>query len=84
MKILGLKWLTRIDRFSYDGLEVPVDLVTTKRLVLSFLARLYDPLGFLAPFTMMAKILIQEIWQLGLDWDSGVPPDIHTRFLHWV
>ena len=84
VKILGLKWLTGPDCFSFDGLEVPVELTTTKRVVLSFLARLFDPLGFLTPFTMVPKILIQEMWQLGLDWDADVPEGIHVQFLHWV
>ena len=84
VKILGLKWLRNSDCFSFEGVPVPPNLTTTKRVVLSFLARLYDPLGFLTPFIMVTKILLQEIWQLGLEWDAEVPIDLHNRFIHWV
>ena len=33
-------------------------------------ATLFDPLGLLAPFTIRAKILLQEMWTAGLEWDE--------------
>lgn len=48
-------------------------MVTTKRVVLSFLARLFDPLEFISLFVMIVKILVQDIWRLGHDWDMPVP-----------
>ncbi|KAL5012168.1 hypothetical protein ScPMuIL_010719 [Solemya velum] len=86
VKILGLKWLPQMDCFSFGGFDIPVDLVTTKRVVLSFffLTRLFDPLGFLTPFVMVAKLLVQQIWQLGLEWDIEVPGDIHVQFVDWI
>jgi len=42
----------------------------TKREVLQQSSRLYDPLGFLAPITVQAKILLQELWQLKIKWDE--------------
>lgn len=29
---------------------------------------------------MVAKILLQNLWQLGLEWDESVPPDVHTKW----
>jgi len=37
--------------------------------VLQQYLRLYDPLGFLAPVTVQAKILL-ELWQLKIQWDD--------------
>ena len=54
VKILGLKWVKTEDCFAYDGIDVPCDIVTTKCAILSFLERLFDPLGFLNPFVMVA------------------------------
>ena len=34
----------------------------TKRIVLSFFSRLFDPFGFTAPFAMLAKCLFQDLW----------------------
>ena len=47
VKVLGMKWLPSIDCFSFDGLEIPDGLKVTKRTILSFIARLFDPLGVL-------------------------------------
>ena len=86
VKVLGLKWLSVNDCFLFDGVELPgnLEMVSSKRVVLSILARFFDPLGFLNPFTMTAKILFQEIWRLGLEWDERLPDEVHVRFMKWV
>jgi len=45
----------------------------TKRTVLSLTAKLFDPLGWLSPTTVLAKIFIQSTWLLGVDWDTPLP-----------
>ena len=82
-KVLGLKWSSAEDCFSFDGVVVPVDLCITKRVVLSVISRLFDPLGFLTPFVMTAKVLFQDLWKLGLSWDEVVPSDLAVRFKQW-
>lgn len=59
-------------------------MVVTKRVVLSYIARLFDPLGFLTPFTMLAKVLFHDLWRLGLAWDEEVPVDTRKQFTRWV
>ncbi|XP_077564558.1 uncharacterized protein LOC144180025 [Haemaphysalis longicornis] len=64
MKVLGMQW----DR-SDDSVVLSADNVATfvstkpvtKKTMLQSLARLYDPLGFLSPFTVRAKIIFQDI-----------------------
>ena len=73
VKILGMKWLPHNNSFSFDGVGVPSESLTTKRLVLSCIARLFDPLGLLNPFTMVVKILFQKLWRISLDWDEKIP-----------
>ena len=46
----------------------------TKRLIMSLIARIYDPIGFAAAFQIRAKIGLQELWQRGVDWDEDLPP----------
>ena len=84
LKVLGVMWNADDDVFSYEGLVLPADVVPTKRVVLSCIARLFDPLGFVSPFVMVAKILFQELWQLGLDWDEALPADRSQLFLDWL
>ena len=84
VKVLGTMWSLDVDCFTFSGLEVPTDLIVTKRLVLSLIARIFDPLGFLVPFTITAKFLFQKLWQLGVDWDEHIPEDLATQFVTWT
>ena len=84
IKVLGLKWLPQSDCFVFGGVDVPPDLLITKRVVLSFVSRLFDPLGFLNPFMIAAKILFQNLWKLGLQWDVPIPEELQQMFLSWI
>lgn len=48
--------------------------------MLSMLSKIFDSLGLLGPLTLTAKVLIQKIWQLKLDWYETVPMNIHTAW----
>ncbi|KMQ86784.1 gag-pol protein, partial [Lasius niger] len=71
--MLGLRWHPGIDSFSFALREIKSQ-PTTKRAVLSLTAQLFDPLGWLAPVVVRAKILIQSVWLQGLDWDTPLAP----------
>ena len=47
-------------------------------------SKLFDPLGFAAPYVLQAKCLFQELWTLDLGWDDEVPPEYQIRFLRWM
>ena len=51
----------------------------TKRIILSKLAGIYDPIGS-GTVLIKAKIAMQELWQLELDWDEDVPPNKKTKW----
>ena len=44
---------------------------------------LLDPLGFLAPFIIRAKVVMQEIWQKGFDWDDELDGEVKTKIQSW-
>lgn len=74
LKILGFKYSPKTDTFSY---QVSLESDTcTKRIILSRISSIYDPNGWLAPCVIFAKILMQRLWTLGLDWDQTPPQDI--------
>ncbi|XP_029175788.1 uncharacterized protein LOC114944167 [Nylanderia fulva] len=70
---LGLRWHPRQDCFAFRVQQLSSQRVT-KRVVLSQVARLFDPMGWLSPVIIKAKILIQTMWLQHLDWDQPVPP----------
>ena len=84
IKVLGIKWLAASDVFSFRVASLPEGVCVTKRIVLSFFSRLFDPLGSTAPFAMLAKCLFQELWSLGLQWDDELPEEYKIQFLQWV
>ena len=84
MKVLGLGWDPDGDCFVFEGVSVPVGLILTKRVVLSLIARLFDPLGFLNPFVMGLKCMFQDLWRLGLDWDAEIPEEANKKTLSWI
>ena len=49
----------------------------TKRIILSQINSVYDPLGLAGPFTVRAKILLRRLWgtEPKLDWDDPIPEE---------
>lgn len=77
--VLGLRWSPSNDTFSYSEVEFSHKL--TKRSILADTARVFDPVGWITPVILPAKILIQRLWIAGLDWDDSVPPDLAQVWL---
>lgn len=83
VKVLGISWNPKQDVFFFEGILIDPDVLVTKRVILSCIARVFDPLGLISPFIIVLKILFQEVWKLGLTWDEMVPADIRQRFSTW-
>ncbi|XP_043219274.1 uncharacterized protein LOC122380292 [Amphibalanus amphitrite] len=56
----------------------------TKRICLKTLAAIFDPLCLMSPFTVRSKILFQETWSRGLQWDDELPADMKRKWAEWV
>ena len=70
VKILGMLWLVKEDVVTYRANPPDDDYPLTKRNFLRKIAMLFDPMGFLAPYVIRAKILLQDMWTSGLDRDD--------------
>ena len=59
------------------------DFPLTKRNFLKKIAKLFDPVGFLAPVIIRAKILLQEMWAPGMDWDDLFLGNLASKARKW-
>lgn len=62
VKSLGLQWRPFADHFQFNIAATLRQNKLTKRIILSELNRIFDPLGFLSPVLVKAKIFLQQIW----------------------
>ncbi|GFW52089.1 integrase catalytic domain-containing protein [Trichonephila clavipes] len=72
VKILGIAWLPDVDKLTFTITVNETD-VWTKRTVLSEVAKIFHPLGWLAPSVIISKIFLQELWSHHLSWDDKLP-----------
>lgn len=79
VKVLGVAWNPKDDAFRFK-VTLPVNAASTKRAVLSTIARLFDPLGWVTPTTVYAKVLMQQLWLQKCSWDSSLPPALFERW----
>lgn len=80
-KALGLLWNPQSDQFLFKINWIEAKQTTwTKRQFLAESSKLFDPLGWLAPITINAKILMQEIWLSKIGWDDLIPQEIAEKW----
>ncbi|XP_055543223.1 uncharacterized protein LOC129728792 [Wyeomyia smithii] len=90
-RVLGIIWDPSEDVFRFSttvreaykpvlhGIERP-----TKRIVLSCVMSMFDPQGLLSPFTVFGRMLIQDLWRTGCDWDDPVDDRSHEKWTRWT
>ena len=84
IQTLGVAWDPVEDAFRFQVSHVPDHQMATKRQVLSAIARLYDPMGWLAPVIIIAKILMQRLWKEGISWDDPLPKELMKEWIRFV
>jgi len=55
----------------------------TKRILLGLVATIFDPAGWLSPFTLRGKLLVQRIWCEKLQWEDEVGQEIAEPLRAW-
>jgi len=84
-KALGVHWDTQADTLHVAVPSINIDTVlTTKRSIAAATAGVFDVLGLFAPVVVVARILFQDTWRLGLGWDEDVPPPLQERWTQWI
>lgn len=87
---LGLIWVPMTDQFKIQIPSIDASKPITKRSVMSNVARIYDPLGFLDPIKMTAKLTLQKIWGLNdkqenqWPWDEPLPEQMQSEWKSFI
>ena len=81
---MGIKWNLKEDFLFYDVKPQEAAEIYTKRKILKKAATVFDPLGFLAPFTIKAKIILQNLWRQNLDWDEPIDEENQKAWESWL
>ncbi|KAL6484158.1 hypothetical protein MHYP_G00062030 [Metynnis hypsauchen] len=81
-RALGIKWCVVSDQFHFRVIvdERPL----SRRGVLSTVASIYDPLGFVAPFILVEKQILQEMCRDKIGWDEPLSEDLKPRWESWL
>ncbi|XP_043264010.1 uncharacterized protein LOC122404151 [Colletes gigas] len=73
LKVLGLRWIPSGDYFYFNLQRFqPSATPMTKRNLFSEIAKLFDPLGWLSPVVIRAKVLMQSQWLEKIQWDDQI------------
>ena len=85
VKLLGMRYSFSTDMFSYLPDRSKTEMtVETKRQMLQLIASIFDPLGFMEPFVIWARMILQKVLRQVESWDSkDVPADLLAEFTRW-
>lgn len=80
--VLGMRWHANSDTLQVKmGHTIVIsDQDLTKRRVISATAQVYDPSGLFLPVIVTGKILQQDIWRAGIEWDERLPPPLIAKW----
>lgn len=90
-KVLGMMWNSQLDHFMYKLFpDATVEKTSvesyqpTKREVLSTLMKIYDPLGLVAHYLIRGRMVLQEIWRDGTDWDEAISAEQRSEWISFT
>lgn len=81
-RALGVQWCVSSDDFQFRITVKEHSL--TRRGVLSTVASIYDPLGFLAPLILLGKQILQQLCRDKVGWDEPLSEELRTRWVSWL
>ncbi|GBN30474.1 hypothetical protein AVEN_42034-1 [Araneus ventricosus] len=84
--VLGLSWDVVSDDLSCKlpaNTDCTQEKPVTKRVLLSVIYSVYDPIGFTAPALLLPKLLMQEAWRGKIGWDEVLPVELEHKYRLW-
>ena len=81
-RALGVEWRIEDGTFGFNVNLKPK--APTRRSILSLVGSVFDPFGFVAPFVLTGKKILQDLCQLKLGWDDEVSAEHGLRWQRWL
>lgn len=81
IKVLGLPWSPEEDKIIMK-IQVPKELLNTKRKILHFVASNFHPLGWLATIIIPLKCFLQELWEKQYKWDQELQEEDKRQWIN--
>ncbi|XP_062532954.1 uncharacterized protein LOC134201723 [Bombyx mori] len=83
IKTLGLKFCIQQDSFIITC-PPACDIPKTKRQILSYISKFYDPMGIAGPILVQAKVIMQKLWtEVAISWDTVLPTKLQDEWLQF-
>ena len=82
-RALGIQWCAETDCFRFSVMIKANP--PTRRGMLSTISSIFDPLGFIAPFILVAKRILQALCREStLGWDEDIPDEYKHKWITWL
>ena len=85
---LGMKWNIEDDKFVWEISNKLMSATTkkpvTRRNIVSVVYSLFDPLGFIAPYIMKAKLILQMLSRKKIGWDEPLEENENVQWMRWL
>ncbi|XP_055590040.1 uncharacterized protein LOC129752222 [Uranotaenia lowii] len=90
-RVLGISWNAVKDTFVFST-DMRADLHPfikegawpTKRIALRCIMSMFDPKQFLAPILIHGRIIMQDVWRSGIEWDDKLREEQYHQWLRWT
>jgi hypothetical protein len=84
VKTLGVLWHASSDVFAFHMTPPVTSIKLSKRSLLRIIATIFDPLGMVSPYVIKGKMIMQEVWASGVDWDEQIPQELEKKAWEWI
>ena len=82
--LLGMKWNHEGDCFKFSVKDDLSVIKPTRRTVLSYLAKIYDPLGIISPLLLNMKSILQRCCVNKIEWDDEIESPLSEEIHEWA
>ncbi|XP_068750963.1 uncharacterized protein [Montipora capricornis] len=81
-RTLGFHWDALSDNLQFK--VTSTNKPPIKRGILSTVSSLFDPLGFLGPFLLPVKVILQQLWRIDASWDHPIQGPLLAQWNNWL